>query len=75
MCLFFSYLFTYFAAWKGIQSTGKMVYFTCLMPYLILTIFLIKGLTLEGCGKGLEFLFVPNWDQVNKAETWKAAAN
>jgi SNF family Na+-dependent transporter len=51
-----------------------MVYVTCLLPYVILTILLIKGLTLEGCGKGIKFLFVPNWEIVGKTETWKSAA-
>lgn len=73
-CLILSYVVTYFSAWKGIQSTGKMVWVTCLLPYVILTILLIKGLTLEGCGKGLNFLFVPNWEIVGKTATWKAAA-
>lgn len=74
-CLVLSYIVTYFAAWKGLKSTGKMVYVTCLLPYVILTILLIKGLTLEGCGTGLKFLFVPNWEIVGKTETWRAAAN
>jgi SNF family Na+-dependent transporter len=73
-CLVLAYVVTYFSAWKGIASTGKMVYVTCLLPYVILTILLIKGLTLEGCGTGLNYLFVPNWEIVGKTETWKAAA-
>jgi len=73
-CLFLSYFVTYFSAWKGLKSTGKMVYLTCLLPYVILTILLIKGLTLEGCGTGLRFLFVPNWEIVGLSETWKEAA-
>jgi len=73
-CLILSYFVTYFSAWKGIQSTGKMVYVTCLLPYVILTILLIKGLTLNGCGTGLEYLFKPNWEIVGKTDTWKKAA-
>jgi SNF family Na+-dependent transporter len=38
-----------------------MVYVTCLLPYLILTILFIRGLTLEGSGKGLADLFTPDW--------------
>ena len=51
----------YFASWKGVKSTGKMVWVSCLLPYVILTILFIKGLTLEGAGKGLKFLFIPDW--------------
>lgn len=73
-CLVLAYIVTYFSAWKGLKSTGKMVYITCLLPYVILTILLIKGLTLDGCGEGLRYLFVPNWEIVGRTETWKASA-
>ena len=73
-CLVLAYTVNYFGAWKGIQSTGKMVYVTCLLPYVILTIFLIRGLTLEGSGHGLEYLFLPNMKIVGLSQTWKAAA-
>jgi SNF family Na+-dependent transporter len=73
-CLVLAYVVTYFSAWKGLASTGKMVYVTCIMPYVILTILLIKGATLEGASVGLEFLFKPDWEIVWKTETWKAAA-
>jgi len=52
-CLFLSYLLVYFSAWRGIKSTGKMVWVTCTAPYVILTVLLIKGLTLPGMEKGL----------------------
>jgi len=73
-CLALSYLCTYFSVWKGIKSTGKMVWVTCTLPYLILTILLIKGLTLEGMEKGLALLFVPDWSKVADPGIWKDAA-
>lgn len=73
-CMFLSYVFTYFSVWKGLKSTGKMVYVTCLLPYLILTILLIRGLTLEGCGKGLSALFTPDWSYLGSVLVWKNAA-
>jgi SNF family Na+-dependent transporter len=60
-CMFLSYFLIYFSAWKGVKSTGKMVWVTCTMPYVILTVLLIKGLTLEGSGEGLKYLVIPNW--------------
>jgi SNF family Na+-dependent transporter len=74
-CMFLSYVFTYFSVWKGLKSTGKMVYVTCLLPYLILTILFIKGLTLDGCGKGLEALFNPDWKYLGDISVWKSAAS
>jgi SNF family Na+-dependent transporter len=73
-CMFLSYVFTYFSVWKGLKSTGKMVYVTCLLPYLILTILFIRGLTLEGCGKGLSDLFTAKWEFLGMVGVWKNAA-
>jgi SNF family Na+-dependent transporter len=69
-CLFLSYVILYFSAWKGVKSTGKMVWVTCTLPYVILTILFIKGLTLEGAGKGLKFLFIPEWSKLGEVKIW-----
>lgn len=73
-CLFLSYFIVYFSAWKGVKSTGKMVWVTCTAPYVILTILLIKGLTLEGMEIGLAFLFKPDWSKIATLNVWQAAA-
>ena len=44
--LFVSYILVYFSIWKGVESTGKVVYVTALLPYLLLFIMLVRGLTL-----------------------------
>jgi len=72
--MFLSYLLTYVAAFKGLKSIGKIVYFTVLLPYFIMTIFLIKGLTLEGCGEGLKFLFKPDISKLWNIKVWIDAA-
>ena len=59
---------------KGIQSYGKVVYFTTLFPYVVLTIMVGYVATLDGFGKGMEFYFVPNWDKIGDVEVWNAAA-
>ena len=38
----------------------QVVYFTSLFPYLVLFIFLIRGLTLEGAGVGIKRMFKPD---------------
>lgn len=74
LCLFFSYVLIYFSAWKGVKSTGKMVWVTCTAPYVILTVLLIKGLTLEGAGNGLLYLVKPRWERLGDIDVWKSAA-
>lgn len=36
------------------------MYITSTLPYIVLTIFLIRGLTLKGATNGIIFLFTPN---------------
>ncbi|XP_069766151.1 sodium-dependent neutral amino acid transporter B(0)AT1-like [Narcine bancroftii] len=55
---------------RGIETTGKAVYVTSTMPYLILTIFLIRGLTLKGSVNGIKFLFTPNITELANPTTW-----
>ncbi|XP_051877789.1 sodium- and chloride-dependent neutral and basic amino acid transporter B(0+)-like isoform X2 [Pristis pectinata] len=61
---------------KGIKSSGKVVYFTATFPYVVLTVLLIRGLTLEGADKGIEFYIGSQSDfsKLADAEVWKDAA-
>eukprot|EP00088_Acartia_fossae_P009522 TRINITY_DN1462_c0_g1_i9.p1 TRINITY_DN1462_c0_g1~~TRINITY_DN1462_c0_g1_i9.p1 ORF type:complete len:732 (+),score=113.65 TRINITY_DN1462_c0_g1_i9:92-2287(+) len=62
---------------KGVQSSGKVVYFTALFPYLVLTILLIHGAMLEGAYKGIEYYVYPTADKVaklNNVKVWSDAA-
>ncbi|KAM3858649.1 sodium-dependent neutral amino acid transporter B(0)AT1-like [Diretmus argenteus] len=55
---------------RGIETTGKAVYITSTLPYLVLTIFLIRGLTLKGSIEGIKFLFTPDVNELMNPETW-----
>lgn len=42
------------------SHSSQAVYITSTLPYVVLTIFLIRGLTLKGATNGIVFLFTPN---------------
>ncbi|CAG0882267.1 unnamed protein product, partial [Darwinula stevensoni] len=44
LCLFVAWVIVAVCLIKGVQSSGKVVYFTALFPYLVLLIFLIYGI-------------------------------
>jgi hypothetical protein len=41
------------------KCSPQAVYITSTLPYIVLTIFLIRGLTLKGATNGIVFLFTP----------------
>ncbi|GCB67228.1 sodium- and chloride-dependent neutral and basic amino acid transporter B(0+)-like [Scyliorhinus torazame] len=76
LCQLLVWLMVGAALSKGIKSSGKVVYFTATFPYVILTILLIRGLTLEGAYKGIEFYIGSQSDfsKLTDAQVWKDAA-
>ncbi|XP_018424357.1 PREDICTED: sodium-dependent neutral amino acid transporter B(0)AT3-like isoform X3 [Nanorana parkeri] len=64
----------YLCTIRGIQSTGKAVYITATFPYIVLTIFLIRGLTLPGAIDGLRYLFTPDMEILLNPKVWLDAA-
>ncbi|QQP53374.1 Transporter, partial [Caligus rogercresseyi] len=75
ICLVLSWLLIYAIISKGIQSSGKVVYFTALFPYLVLTIFFIRGITLDGAIAGLAHMFYPKLEKLTEPRVWLDAAN
>uniref|UniRef100_A0AAQ4Q2J1 Transporter n=1 Tax=Gasterosteus aculeatus aculeatus TaxID=481459 RepID=A0AAQ4Q2J1_GASAC len=55
---------------RGIGTSGKAVYVTAILPYIVLAIFLIRGLTLKGSLSGIKFLFTPDVDELIEPTTW-----
>ncbi|XP_032886812.1 sodium- and chloride-dependent neutral and basic amino acid transporter B(0+)-like [Amblyraja radiata] len=76
LCLLLAWLMVGATLSKGIKSSGKVVYFTATFPYVLLTVLLIRGLTLEGAHKGIEFYIGSQSDfsKLADAEVWKDAA-
>ncbi|XP_062302242.1 sodium-dependent neutral amino acid transporter B(0)AT1 [Osmerus eperlanus] len=70
LCLVCAWTLLYVCCIRGIETTGKAVYITSTLPYVVLTIFLIRGLTLKGSVDGIKFLFTPDLDELINPSTW-----
>uniref|UniRef100_A0A665TEG2 Transporter n=1 Tax=Echeneis naucrates TaxID=173247 RepID=A0A665TEG2_ECHNA len=55
---------------RGISTSGKVLYITAILPYIVLAIFLIRGMTLKGALSGIKFLFTPKVGELSKPTTW-----
>lgn len=69
-----AWVIVYFCIWKGVKSTGKVVYVTAILPYLVIVVFLIRGCSLEGASIGLRFFFIPQWEKLLDPNVWVYAA-
>ncbi|KAF3834410.1 hypothetical protein F7725_025614 [Dissostichus mawsoni] len=65
LCLATAWCLVYICFIRGIETIGKAIYVTVTFPYLVLTIFLIRSLTLPGATDGLIYLFTPDVESLN----------
>ncbi|XP_049891204.1 sodium-dependent neutral amino acid transporter B(0)AT1-like [Epinephelus moara] len=70
LCLLTAWTIVAICCIRGIGTAGKAVYITAILPYIVLAIFLIRGLTLKGAVIGLKFLFTPDVEELIKPTTW-----
>nr|CAB3266320.1 sodium- and chloride-dependent glycine transporter 2 [Phallusia mammillata] len=74
LVLFLAWAIVFGCLIKGVKSSGKAVYFTATFPYIVLSILLVRGLTLDGASEGIRYFFEPKWEKLLTAKVWKDAA-
>ncbi|XP_060775549.1 sodium- and chloride-dependent GABA transporter 2-like isoform X5 [Neoarius graeffei] len=70
LCLLLSWIICYFCVWKGVKSTGKVVYFTATLPYVMLAVLLVRGLLLPGAVDGIIFYLYPDSTRLMDPQVW-----
>ncbi|XP_042180069.1 sodium- and chloride-dependent GABA transporter 2-like isoform X2 [Oncorhynchus tshawytscha] len=73
LCLLLVWVVCYFCVWKGVKSTGKVVYITTTFPYLMLAILLVRGITLPGAAQGIVYYLKPNITRLADPQVWMDA--
>ncbi|XP_054159903.1 sodium- and chloride-dependent glycine transporter 2-like [Oppia nitens] len=75
ICLMIAWILMFFAISKGVKGLGKVSYFTAMFPYIMITILLGRGASLEGAINGIEYYIVPKWDKIWNVSVWSDAAS
>ena len=72
--LVLGWFIVYGIIWKGLHSSGKIIWFTALFPYFVMFILLGRALTLPGAWDGLSYYVRIDWDKIFLGKTWIAGA-
>ncbi|XP_045890486.1 sodium- and chloride-dependent GABA transporter 1 isoform X2 [Micropterus dolomieu] len=72
--LVISWVIVYLCIFKGVKSTGKVVYFTAVFPYFILFALLINNVQLPGAKNGILYFVTPVWSKLFEVKVWVNAA-
>ncbi|MBA7478713.1 hypothetical protein ES707_14141 [subsurface metagenome] len=68
-----TWLAMYLCIFKGVRLVGRIVWLTVPLPWLMLLILAVRGLTLEGSMQGLAYYLDPVWSELAKPVTWRYA--
>ncbi|KAK4475589.1 hypothetical protein MN116_000865 [Schistosoma mekongi] len=74
LCLLACWIICALAVIKGVQSLGKVSYFTGIFPYIMLTILLIRSVLLPGAKDGVLYYLTPDFSRLKDPQVWANAA-
>jgi len=75
LCNLLAWIIVFVCLFKGVQSSGKVVYVTATFPYVILIILFFFGIFRDGAKEGVSFYLTPDTSRLKEASIWQAAAS
>lgn len=74
VCNLLAWIVIYCCIINGVESVGKVVYFTATFPFVILAVLFVRGITLPGAAEGIRFYIMPQWSLLTDLRVWADAA-
>ncbi|XP_046361805.1 sodium-dependent proline transporter-like [Haliotis rufescens] len=73
ICAVFSWVILFFCMMFGVKSVGKVVYVTAVMPFLLLTVLLIRSCMMPGSADGILYFLKPDFSHLLSVQVWLEA--
>ena len=73
LSLLLVWFLVYFCIWRGTESVGKVVQYSVPLPVILMSILLIRAVTLPGFLQGWEIYLKPVWSALLDPAVWTAA--
>lgn len=67
------WLWIYTSVFRGVKSLEKMLWITVVLPWILIIVFVIRGITLPGAMDGLAFYLTPDFQALLNPDVWVAA--
>uniref|UniRef100_UPI00358E86DF sodium- and chloride-dependent taurine transporter-like isoform X2 n=1 Tax=Myxine glutinosa TaxID=7769 RepID=UPI00358E86DF len=70
LCMVAMWVVVFFCIWKGVKTSGKVVYFTATFPLFMILVLLIRGVTLPGAAEGIKYYLYPDTSRLADPQVW-----
>ncbi|XP_046333408.2 sodium-dependent dopamine transporter-like [Haliotis rufescens] len=74
-CLLITYVILFLCVFKGIRVSGKLVYVTVAVPYVLMLVFLVRGCLLPGSADGIYYYIYPRFEKLLEPKIWIEACS
>ncbi|XP_067650966.1 sodium- and chloride-dependent glycine transporter 2-like [Haliotis asinina] len=73
LCSAASWAILFLCMMSGVKSVGKVVYVTAVLPYILLTVLLIRSCMMPGSVDGLLYFLRPDFSKLHSVQVWLEA--